>query len=112
MVATRPVLAGRCGGANPWPWQRPRDDPLGHVMFHDKRAPGLRRRQARSIMRSGINVPSIEPPYKANSGSQSRTSGCSGISVCGNVGDCDDDIDGAVHRTNVAKDVASAISRW
>ena len=41
---------------------------------------------ARITIRSGISVPSAEPPYSAAFGSWSRTSGCSGICASGMYG--------------------------
>ena len=40
-VATRPVLAGRCGSESGGLGKGHETIPLGHVMFHDKHAPRL-----------------------------------------------------------------------
>ena len=112
-VATRPVLAGRCGSESGGPGKGHETIPLGHVMFHDKRAPrlektagpldnalGNQRTVHRAAIQSQFRIPITH----------FRLLGNIGLRHVGGIGD--DDIDGAVQLANVAKDVASAISRW
>lgn len=87
MSLAEPV--GLCEGDHP--------RPLRDVMLHHQHAAGAGNPAARITIRSGISVPSAEPPYSAAFGSWSRTSGLFGDLRFGDVRRIrDHHVDGAV----------------